>query len=222
MPSLTRITTRLFALSLFVASFAQAAEPVAKQFLRYLYGEDGIELASICHPSDDAWMLRGAKNPSALAELKELKIPERKTGVTSGLVGADLYFIETRDGRVDPAFNLDGIYGLHRQLIFRFLFAVLAEDQTIVGQLVTDEAKVTVERPKAPRGEMVDRYGAILEMMPMIRSSQPADDAKSRTITYRVPFGEELLSLTLIKEGSTWKIETSKKLHIRLDFSSFE
>jgi hypothetical protein len=211
------IIIRLFAILLVSASAAQCAEPAAKQFLRYIYGADGIELTSICHPSDDVWMLRGAKNTNALVALDALKIASKPSGITSGLVGTDIYFIETRDGKVDPTFNLDGIYVMHRQLVLRFIYSALSQNRGMLGRLVTDASKVKIDGPKAAPGDM-DQYGSIIELMPVVRSSKPADDAKSRTVTYRVPLGEEALALTLIKDGSTWKIDTSKSVRVPLEF----
>jgi hypothetical protein len=211
------IIIRLFAILLVSASAAQCAEPAAKQFLRYIYGADGIELTSICHPSDDVWMLRGAKNTNALVALDALKIASKPSGITSGLVGTDIYFIETRDGKVDPTFNLDGIYVIHRQLVLRFIYSALSQNRGMLGRLVTDASKVKIDGPKAAPGDM-DQYGSIIELMPVVRSSKPADDAKSRTVTYRVPLGEEALALTLIKDGSTWRIDTSKSVRVPLEF----
>jgi hypothetical protein len=211
------IIIRLFAILLVSASAAQCAEPAAKQFLRYIYGADGIELTSICHPSDDVWMLRGAKNTNALVALDALKIASKPSGITSGLVGTDIYFIETRDGKVDPTFNLDGIYVIHRQLVLRFIYSALSQNRGTLGRLVTDASKVKIDGPKAAPGDM-DQYGSIIELMPVVRSSKPADDAKSRTVTYPVPLGEEALALTLIKDGSTWKIDTSKSVRVPLEF----
>jgi hypothetical protein len=64
----------------------------------------------------------------------------------------------------------------------------------------------------------MDQYGSIIELMPVVRSSKPAEDAKSRTVTYRIPIGEAALSLTLVKDGSTWKIDTSKTVRVPLEF----
>jgi hypothetical protein len=83
--------------------------------------------------------------------------------------------------------------------------------------VTTDASKVKIEGPKAAPGDM-DQYGSILEMLPVVRASKPADDAKSRTVTYRVPIGEEVLTLTLLKDGSTWKIDTSKAVRVPLGF----
>jgi len=129
----------------------------------------------------------------------------------------DIYFIETRDGKVDPAFKLDGIYILHRQLVLQFLYAALSQNRRMHGRLATDSSKVRIVGPKAPPGDM-DQYGSILQMMPVVRSSKPADDAKSRTVSYRVPIGDEALKLTLRKDGSTWKIDTSRTVQVPLGF----
>jgi hypothetical protein len=209
--------SRAIALLLLAAPVAHSAEPVAKQFLRYTYGADGIELTNICHPSDDVWMLRGARNTNALADLNRMQIEAKGTGVVSGVVGTDIYFVEMRDGRVDPAFNLDGVYTLHRKLVLMFLYAALSRDQTMLRRLATDATKVQIIGPKAAPGDM-DQYGSILEMMPVVRASKPAEDAKSRTVTYRVPIGETALSLTLLKEGNTWKVDTSKTVRVPLEF----
>lgn len=104
----------------------ESKEPIAKQYLRYVYGEDGIELASIAHPSADSWMLRGPKNDDALSRLGDLKLVDKASGLVSGVIGTDLYFVETRQGLVDPAINLDGIYRLHRNLALVFVFRALS------------------------------------------------------------------------------------------------
>jgi len=213
------IIIRLFAVLLVSASAAQCAEPAAKQFLRYIYGADDIELTNVCHPSDDSWMLRGAKNTNALTALDSLKVSTRTNGVTSGLVGRDMYFIETREGKVDPAVNLEGVYTMHRQLVLQFVYSALSQNQRMLRQIVTDSSKVKIDGPKdAPPGGDMDVYGPIIGQLPVVRSSKPQDDAKSRTVTYRVPLGEEALVLTLVKEGSTWKIDTSKSVRVSLAF----
>jgi len=213
------IIIQLFALLLVSVSAAQFSEPVARQFLRYVYGADNVELTNICLPSDDVWMLQGAKNSNALAALDGLKIASKPTGITSGLVGRDMYFIETRDGKVDPALNLDGVYMMHRQIILRFVYSALSQNQKMLRQIVTDPGKVKIEGPRdAPPGGDMDVYGPIIEQLPVVRSSKPQDDARSRTVTYRVPLGEEALTLILVKDGSTWKVDTSRSVRVSLEF----
>lgn len=210
-------TLRIIALLLLAAPAAESAEPAAKQFLRYIYGADGISLTNICHPSDDLWMLRGARNANALAALDTEKFESKRTGVSSGVLGTDIYFVELRDGLVDPAFSLDGIYLLHRQLVLGFIFSTLSRDQATLSRLATDASKVQIAGPKAAPGDM-DQYGSIIEAMPVVRSSKAADDAKTKTVTYRVPMGDAALPLTLVKEGSTWKVDTSKTVRVPLEF----
>jgi hypothetical protein len=216
-----KYTLKLIALVMLAAPAAQGAEPAAKQFLRYIYGAEGINLADISHPSVDLWMLRGAKNAVVLAALDAAKIEARRTGVISGILkasenGPDLYFIETRDGLVDPAFNLDGVYFLHRQLVLHFIYAALGNDDTTLRRLATDDTKIEIVGPRAQPGEM-GQYGSIIQMMPVVRSSNPGSDSESRNITYRVPVGDTPLLLTLVKQGSTWKIDTSNKVRVPLE-----
>lgn len=213
------IIIRFLAVLLASVSAVQCAEPAAKQFLRYIYGADNVELTNVCHPADDAWMLRGAKDTNVLAALDSLKIASKPSGVTSGRVGRDMYFIETREGKVDPAVNLEGIYTIHRQLVLQFIYSALSQNQRILRQLVTDPGKVKIDGPKgAPPGGDMDVYGPIIGQLPVVRSSNSQEDAKSRTVTYRVPLGEEALTLTLVKEGSTWKIDTSQSVRVSLEF----
>ena len=208
---------RLVAMMLLTAPAARCAEPVAKQFLRYIYGADGIDLASICHPSDDSWMLRGPTNTNALTALDALRFDTNRTGIVSGVVGADMYFVELRDGRVDPAFNLNGVYLLHRNLVLTFIYSCLTHDQPVLRRLVTDESKVQIVGPKPPSGEM-GQYASVIEMIPLVRSSKAPDDLKTKTVTYRVPISDAGLSLTVVKEGGTWKIDTSKTVRVPLEF----
>src|SRR5215213_1353947 len=129
------VMIRLAAVLLVSVSAARCAEPITKQFLRYIYGADGLEFTNICLPSDDAWMLRGAKDTNALAALNSLKIASKPTGMTSGLLGREMYFIETREGKVDAALNLDGIYMMHRQLVLRFIYSALSQNKRMLGQI---------------------------------------------------------------------------------------
>jgi hypothetical protein len=159
------------------------------------------------------------KNTNALAAVDDLKIASKATGVTSGLLGHDLYFIETRDGKVDPSFNLDSVYFMHRQLVLHFIYSALSQNQRMMRGIVTDSAKVKIKGPKnaPPSGDM-DIYEPIIAQLPVVRSSKPQADAQSKTITYRVPLGEETLMLTLLKDGDTWKIDSSKSIQVSLEF----
>lgn len=200
-----------------VASTARAAEKAPLQFLRYIYGADNIDVASVCCPSDDLWMLRGAKNTNALAALTRHEFHPRHTNVISGLLNNDLYFIELRDGKVDPAINLENVYSMHRQLVLQFIYHALAGDEDEWKSFVTDPKKVQIIGPAAPSGEM-GHYASIIEMIPVARSSKPADDAKTKTITYRIPITDPILSLKLVKEDGRWKIDSSKGVKLSLEF----
>jgi hypothetical protein len=204
-------------LLLIASSAAQAAEPAARQFLRYIYGAEGIDVAAVSHPSDDLWMVRGARNPEALATLDKMQFEARSAGITSGTVKTDLFFVEMRDGKVDPAFNLDGIYFMHRQLVLHFVYAVLTGDERKLAGLTTDASKVEIVGTRAMPGEM-GQYAAVIGLIPVVRASMPADDARSRSVTYRIPISTEGLALRLIKDGNTWKIDTSKGVSVPLQF----
>jgi len=212
-----KYTLQLIALLFLAAPVAESAEPAAKQFLRYIYGADGISLTNICHPSEDLWMLRGAKNTNALALLDAEKFESKRTGISSGVLGTDIYFVELRDGLVDPAFSLDGVYMMHRRLVLTFLYSTLPRDQAALRRLATDASKIQIVGPKAAPGDM-DQYGSIIEAMPVVRSSKSSDAAKTKTVAYRVPIGDTALLLTLVKEGSTWKVDTSKPVRVPLEF----
>ena len=164
-------------------------------------------------------MLLGAKKTNVLAWLDEEKFDDKKqNGIVSGVLGGEaLYFVELKNGKVDPAFPLDGIRSIHRQVIMAFLYHSLRHDKSMLDRVATDPSKVDIVGKKAVGGDM-DQYASILELIPIIRSSKPEDDAKTKSVTYRVPLGENGLSLTLIKHDGMWKIDTSKKVAVPLEF----
>src|SRR4051812_3265021 len=98
----------VLAISMVVSRGVLAEESVVRQFLQYQYGHP-IDVSKICLPSEDIWMLQGPKNADALAEVKALKLESKTNGIVSGVLGTDMYFVELRGGKVDPAFNLDGV-----------------------------------------------------------------------------------------------------------------
>lgn len=203
--------------SLFFASVAWGDESAARQCLRYIYGASGVDVTNAFHLSPDLWMLRGATNPAALAKVDALKIEAKSTGVVYGTVDLDMFLIETRDGRVDPTFNLEQIYQRHRQLILNFLVYAFMRETAMTRRLVTDPANVEVLGPKPARGEF-EQYASIIGMTPAVRSSRPEDDVKTRTVTYRVPLGDRVIPFTLVKQGSTWKIDTSGSLQLSFNY----
>jgi hypothetical protein len=65
-PLIMNKVLRLFTMLAIASCTSHAAEPVAKQFLRFMYGADGIQISNICYASDDLWMLPGAKEYKCL------------------------------------------------------------------------------------------------------------------------------------------------------------
>ena len=179
---------------LFLAAHARAQEPVAKQFLRHLYGAEGIDIARICHPSDDLWMLGGARDSEALDAIEGIRIDTARNGVVSGVVRSTMYFFELRDGLVDASYALDGVYLYHRRLVMEFLYACLAHEMESLERMTTDAGKVRILGPAPPSGEMA-QYASIIELIPVVRASTPAKDASLHSVTYRVPLGDRGLSL---------------------------
>ena len=200
------------------AQLAFCDEPVAKQFLKYTYGAEGVDAAKLFVTANDVWMIPGAKDTNALAAVEAERFDSKKlNGIVSGILGTDMYFIELRNGKVDPAFNLEGVRSVHRQVVMAFLYHSLRHDKSMLGRVTTDANTVEIVGKKADPGDM-DQYASILESIPMIRSSTTEADAKTKTITYRVPLGETGLSLTLMKQDGLWKIDTTKKVKVPLEF----
>ena len=189
----------------------------AKDFLSFAYGKE-VDINTLCLPNDDLWMLSGKSNPEALKALESAKIKAKGTGVTIDIIGRDIAVVELRDGKVDASFNLESVYGIHRRLILNFIYASLLQEKETLARLVTHPGNVSFGKaPKAGYGDM-DQYGEILSLLPVIRSSQPASDKQSRSITYRLPLGPEGVSLRLGKNDNTWKVDTSSKLTVPLEF----
>jgi len=193
-------------------------EPAAKHYMRWIYGADNVDLAKVCQSHPDLWMLRGERNAGALAALDRSKIDfAKRDGIISGVLGTDIVFVEVRDGLVNPAFSLEGVHALHRQLVLMFLCHCLDGDTDVMKRLVTDPANVEIGGNKAAPGDM-DQYAGILALVPVLRSSRPEEDARTKSVTYRVPLGEQGLALTLVKKGSTWRVDTSKKVVVPMEF----
>ena len=52
----------------------------------------------------------------------------------------------------------------------------------------------------------------------MVRASAPNEDKTTKSITYRVPLGKKGLALRLVKQGSTWLVDSEQRLDVPLDF----
>lgn len=156
------------------------------------------------------------KDAEALAKLDALHIEPKKTGIAPFQVALHLFFIETRDNKVDASFNLENEYTLQKTIVRTFLYFALKRDERL-GDVVTDPTKVEIIGPTAAGGDM-DVYGMVLEATPVVRISKPSDDAKVKTVAYRVPIGNEALTLVLTKTDGKWKIDSSKKVRVPLDW----
>lgn len=197
-------------------SFAGPVE-TAKEFLSFAYGKE-VDINALCHPHDDLWMLSGIRNDEALEALGAAKLKVKSTGVVIDVIGRDIAMVEMREGKVDPSFNLEAAYGIHRRLVLNFIYASLPQDSDAIARLVTHPKNVSFGRaPKVSYGDM-DQYGEIIALLPVVRFSKPGNDKQSHSITYRLPLGPEGLLLRLVKAGNTWKIDTSSKVTLPLEF----
>lgn len=211
-------TSRLFLLCCFVfgQSLAGAASPPI-EYLRYMYGADEVVIEQVCWPNDDVWMMRGVKNPEGLAEIAKLELKHGKSEIIWEMIQNGLCIVELRDGKVDPAFNLDQIYFRHRELAVRFIYAALQHDKEQLEKLVTHVANIHFGRTKAaPDGDM-DVYSELIARMPILRVSKPADDKVSRSVTYRLPLGASGTPLRMIKRGRHWLIDSEQRLEVPLE-----
>ena len=200
-----------------LVGLAQGAEPVAKRYLIDLFDAKGDDLAKICHPTDDLWMLGALGGEDELTALKALDIESKKTGIVSAHFGHYLIFVETRDDKIDPSFNLETEYEAQKVVVKRFIAATLTRDQEMIRELVVDPSNVQIEGPTAVHADM-DVYYMVIEAMPVIRASKPSEDAKTKTITYRIPIGDDVQNFTLTKVDGRWKIATSKKVRVPLQW----
>jgi hypothetical protein len=140
----------------------------------------------------------------------------KKKGIVPVQVALHLFFVETRDDKVDASFNLESEYALQKTAVRWFLYMALKRDERI-GELVTAPANVQIVGPTATGSDM-DVYSMVLEATPVVRISKAAEDAKNKTITYRVPIGDKALMLALTKANGKWKVDSSKKVSVPLDW----
>jgi len=209
----------LLFLALTTAAFA-APKPaeVVRSFMAYQYGGDVPEIAQLCTPNSDLWMLRGPDQPKKRAALSQLEVKIGSTGVFMDLVQQDICIVELKDGRVDPQFNLALVYRMHQQLVLQFLYQSLLQDTQELSPLVTNMANVSFGgAPKASMGDM-DVYANILSLIPVVRASPPEADAKSQSVSYRLPLGDEIFTVRIVRRDGTWKIDTDKKITVPLKY----
>lgn len=211
----TLLIVSLLCLASVGAAPASEAGP-AVQFLRFIYGAENVAIETHCWPNDDIWMLAGPKNPGGLEEIEKTKISKARNTVLWESIDRAICLIEVREGRVDPAFNLDQVYFRHRQTVLRFVYAALGQDNEELAHVVTDVANVKFGgAPRPARGDM-GVYQDIVMQMPVVRSSLPATDKSSRSITYRIPLGDRGFSVRLIKKDGQWLVDTRKAVTVPL------
>lgn len=209
---------RLWVLFCIIGVATAQGASVANEFLRYVYGAEDVDLAKVCWPHDDLWMLRGAPNPAGLAELAATNIRHKDNDIVWESIANDLCIVEVRDGKVVPTFLLEQVYTLHRQLVLRFLYASLEQDLKNLERLSTDAAKIRFGGAKPQPGGDMDVYGEIIACLPVVRVSASADDKKSKNVTYRVPLGRKGFTLQLVKKGSTWLVDSHAGIDVPLEF----
>ena len=194
------------------------ADSVATQYLQYVYGGDGVDIDKICWPNDDLWMIRGQKNAEGLAQLAQEKISHGANEVVWENIQNALCIVEIRDGKADPRFLIDQVHQQHRQLILQFIYASLRQDQDMLKRLTTKPANVKFGRAKPAAGGDMDVYQDIIAMLPVVRVSVSAGDKTTKSITYQVPLGKKGLALRLVKQGSTWLIDSEQRVDVPLEF----
>ncbi len=204
-------------LGLFTALSLHAAT-TANQVLQYIYGAPDIEIEKLCWPNDDLWMLRGPNDPAGLAELAEEKIAHGKNEVLWTHIQMGLCMVEIREGKFDATFMLDQIYYRHREIVLQFIYATLTQDRDALDRLTTNAANVKFDKNQPPPGGDLDVYQGIVPLIPVVRVSLPAADKTSKSITYRVPLGPHGFNLRLVKKGGAWKVDTTTRVEVPLEF----
>lgn len=184
----------------------------------YQYGGDVPDIAEICTPSPDIWMLKGAAQPQKQKLVQSLKLKIGANGLFMDSIDRDICIVELKNGLIDPEFNLQNIYRIHHQLVLQFLYFSLLQEKSELSRLVTKVENVSFGKIKpASYGDM-DVYEGILALIPIARASSTAEDAVKKSITYRLPLGDQIFTVSLLKQGSTWKIDTDKKVLVPLEF----
>ncbi|SRR5258705_5209715 len=210
--------TLIIGLAAMVFPLATNAQTSAQKFLHYCYGAEVVDIAAICHPADDLWMLRGAKNDEAIKAVNEAPPKLADSGLFSGPIGRDFCVVQMRNGKVDPSYNLEQIYSTHRQLLLQFVFACLTQDKQDLAKVVTNPANVSFGKTKPAAGGDLDVYAGVVSLIPAVRSSNPASDKNAKSIGYRLPIGRQEVVLKLIKRGSAWLVDSSSPIKMPMEF----
>lgn len=204
----------------FISILPAPASPqeTIRQYMSFICGDKSVDINKICHTHPDIWMIPGKKNTAAITKAKNLKVTIKKEGIYMAVIDNTLTFIEIKDGKIDPKFTLDPIYTMQKALVLEFIYHSLLRDHDVINKLVTTPNNIDFS--KAPEIQLgnADQYYSIIEVMPVLRSSSAEEDAKTNSITYRIPIGKKGFQLTLKKINSYWKIDTSKKITLPSTF----
>jgi len=201
-----------------VSYASPSPEETLEEYFRFVYGAPGINEEDILHSNSDNWMLSGVFNASSIERIKRYKFNVTAPGVFAGVVGKDVFFLEIREGKIDPAFPLQGVYSIQKGVIRYFLYYSILQDKKTLSRIVTNIDNVDFGvYPAAAHGDM-DVYGSILGKIPIIRTSTPEEDKLSKTVTYRAPLGRNGFEFHLLKDGGVWKIDSSNKIKVPLEF----
>jgi hypothetical protein len=197
---------------------ADGPSDIVRKSILYAYGEKDLNISEIFQPHDDLWMIPHKYDEESVKDVKAMKITVEDDSVFSGTVGQVIIFTEISKGKVLPQFYLKGIYSQHERLIIEFLYEALLRDKEEFAKYVSDADKVTFDNtPKAASGDM-DVYAGVLQTIPVVRSSDPATDAKGKSVTYRIPLGKHGTKITLRRYDGEWKIDSSKGLFVPMEF----
>ncbi len=194
------------------------AATTANQFLRYVYGAKGVAVEQLCWPNDDLWMVHGRPNPAGLAELEKEPVNHGANEVVWAVIQNAHCIVEVRDGKVDPAFLLDQIHFGHRRLVLQFIYAALRHDTDMLKDITTQGKNVDFGRTKPAAQRDLDVYEDLIASLPVVRSSAPAADKVSHSVTYRVPLGAKGFAVRLVRRNGAWLVDTDVKLTVPLEF----
>ena len=213
---------RILLFSLFACSaFSHAGvdeSRVVRSYLCYLYGKDVPEIRDICIPCEDLWMLRGRENIARQVQVLSSPAKASRTGLFMEMIDGDLCIVELKDGKVDPGFNLENVYATQRGLVLQLVYHSLRQDKRSLARLVTHPDNVSFGgAPAASDGDM-DVYVGVLEHLPVSRTGSPTEDAKTKSVEYRIPMGDKIFSVRVVRAEGEWKIDTSKPVEVPLGF----
>jgi hypothetical protein len=215
---MNNITPLLLSLLATGAFAAPKPAEVVRSFLEYQYGGNVPGIGELCMPNPDMWMLHGADQPRKRDAIRQLEVKIGATGVFMDTIEQDICIVELRDGLVDPQFNLALVQRIHQELVLQFLYHSLLQDKEALNRLVTNSSNVSFgDAPKAANGDM-DVYSNVLSLIPVVRVSQPKTDSQSQSVTYRLPLGDEIFVVRIVRLQGVWKIDTDNKVTVPLRY----